>query len=213
MKSIVYVEGGGNSKALRIECRMGFRKFFGKAGLKGRMPKISACGSRQKAYKDFCHRLDKAGSREFVALLVDSEGPVAAGSGPWAHLKGRDRWDKPERATDDNAHLMVQCMEAWFLADEDALAKFFGDDFNRNSLPRRMDVEKVAQRDIARGLKMATRQCKHKGVYHKGRHSFAIIAELNPDKVTAASRHAERLVQTLRGKLCGSQFEHAEGNP
>jgi hypothetical protein len=39
---------------------------------------------------------------------------------------------------------MVQCMEAWFLADEGALAGFFGDGFNRGALPRRPDVENVS---------------------------------------------------------------------
>ena len=29
-------------------------------------------------------------------------------------------------ATDEQAHLMVQCMEAWFLADRETLAAVFG---------------------------------------------------------------------------------------
>ena len=43
----LYVEGGGDSKKLRVQCRRGFRKFVEKAGLKGRMPRIVACGGRQ----------------------------------------------------------------------------------------------------------------------------------------------------------------------
>ncbi len=197
MRSIVYVEGGGETKALRTECRRGFSKFFEKAGLKGSMPRISACGGRQQAYDDFCHALNRGGSDRFVVLLVDSEGPVTQGSGPWTHLKRRDNWDKPTSATDDNAHLMVQCMESWFLADKDTLVQYFGSGFNRNALPRRTDIEDISTQDVHRGLKNATRHSISKDAYHKGRHSFAILAKLNPERVTDASPHAKRLVRTL----------------
>ena len=49
MTALLYVEGGGNGKALRVECRKGFAQFLAKAGLKGRMPRIRASGSRQDA--------------------------------------------------------------------------------------------------------------------------------------------------------------------
>ncbi len=200
MSSIVYVEGGGDTKALRTECRKGFGEFFDKAGLKGRMPRISACGSRQQAYDDFRHALDKPGNDRFAVLLVDSEGPVAKVSDAWSHLKTRDNWNRPDMATHDGAHLMVQCMEAWFLADQATLAEFFGVGFNRNALPARPDVENIQKADIGQGLNRATRRCASKGAYRKGRHSFAILAKLNPEKVVAASPHAKRLVDTLLAK-------------
>ena len=46
-------------------------------------------------------------------------------------------------ATDEHVHLMVQCMEAWFFADTDSLAEYFGRDFNRNTLPRRRKLKKL----------------------------------------------------------------------
>lgn len=201
MRVKVYVEGGGEGKDLRRRCRRGFSTFFRKASLTGRMPKIIACGARDKTCSDFRTALANAADNEFIVLLVDSEGPVAEGAGPWLHLKNRDHWDKPASATDDNAHLMVQCMEAWFLADKDVLATFFGGGFNRNALPGRPDVEHISQSDLENGLKNATRQCNPKGEYHKGRHSFAILAELDPEKVTNASPHAKRLVKTLLDRL------------
>ena len=200
MNVTVYVEGGGARRALKNQCRQGFSKFFRSAGLSGRMPRIFAGGGRQATYDSFRTALAKATEKDFAVLLVDSEGPVAARSDSWSHLSFQDKWEKPQGATDDNAHLMVQCMEAWFLADKDALAKYFGDGFNENSLPRRADVEGVSKRDIARGLEMATRQCKRKGVYHKGRHSFAILAELDSERVTTGSPHARRLIDTLLAK-------------
>ena len=136
---------------------------------------------------------------DFIVLLVDSEGPVTAGSGSWLHLEKHDGWNKPAGATDDNAYLMVQCMEAWFLANKEALAGYFGDDFNMNSLPGRPEVEAISKRTIEAELKAATRQCK-RGQYDKGSHSFQILADLDPHKVTEASPHARRFISTLMSK-------------
>ena len=113
----VYVEGGGDSNQLRRQCRNGFREFFEKAGLKGRMPRVVACGSRQRAYDRFCAAIDEAEADSFIVLLVDSEAAVAASDSPWEHLRKRDNWTQPSAAADDSTQLMVQCMEAWFVAD------------------------------------------------------------------------------------------------
>lgn len=199
MSVTVYIEGGGDARELRTKCRRGFSDFFRKAGLAGRMPRLIACGAREKAYDRFCTALGQSDGA-LVVLLVDSEGPVADNDGSWKHLTERDNWLKPDQATDDNAHLMVQCMEAWFLADKEALAKYFGQGFRRNALSMRPEIEAIPKVDIEQGLKNATRQCKHKGQYNKGRHSFAILAQLDPEKVTAASPYAKQLIDALHEK-------------
>ena len=196
----LYVEGGGDRNPSKTRCRQAFRAFLRKAGLEGSLPRIFASGGRQRAYDDFRHALGVSCGDDLVVLLVDSEGPVATGAGPWRHLKDRDGWDKPAGATDDHVHLMVQCMETWFLADKDCLAAFFGPGFNANALPRNPNVEKVAKNDVLNGLKSATRQCERRGEYGKGRHSFEILSEIDPAKVAAASPHAGRLVDHLRAK-------------
>lgn len=199
MKVKVYVEGGGDGKDLRTKCRSGFRSFFEKAELVGRMPKVIACGDRAKAFEKFCIALHAKTDQEFIILLVDSEGPVAPGSGPWQHLKRRDNWNKPRGATDEHAHLMVQCMEAWFLADNETLAAYFGQKFNRNALPQHQEIEEVAKADMFAGLKNATRQ-SGKGEYGKGRHAFDILKRIDTARVRDASPHANRLVETLHEK-------------
>ena len=200
MKVKVYVEGGGDGRELRARCRRGFSSFFEKAKLAGRMPQVIACGGRQSVCEKFRGALGSSDGREFIVLLVDSEGPVAEGSGPWSHLEARDGWDRPEDATDENAHLMVQCMEAWFLADRSCLATFFGQGFNPDALPGNRNLEEVAKTDVLRGLKNATRQCRPKGEYGKGRHSFELLSEIDPANVMDASPQASRLVATLRKK-------------
>ena len=196
----VYVEGGGDGRELRARCRKGFSSFFEAADLAGRMPRVIACGGRQSAYAKFLAALASGNEREFIVLLVDSEGLVVEGSGAWLHLMHRDGWEKPGDATDDNAHLMVQCMEAWFLADKDRLAAFFGRGFNRSALPGHQNIEEVAKADVLSGLKNATRRCQPKGEYGKGRHSFELLSEIDPTKVLAFSLHARRLVEILREK-------------
>ena len=158
----IYAEGGAPGNLAR-ECRQGFNEFLRKAGLEGRMPRIVACGSRDRAYEDFCTAQKKA-SDAFIVLLVDSEEGVGVGADPWEFLERRDNWSKPDGATDDNAHLMVQCMEAWFLADSDALARFFGNGFNANLLPNRRDVENIPKQDVYDALERATGRAVKKNI-------------------------------------------------
>ncbi|MDE0037657.1 MAG: hypothetical protein OXU77_08865 [Gammaproteobacteria bacterium] len=95
----IYVEGGGNGRGLRAKCREAFRAYFAKSVLGDRLPKIVAAGGRGTAYSKFRSALPRAKLDELILLLVDSESPVAEGSGPWTHLSTHDSWDKPEGAT------------------------------------------------------------------------------------------------------------------
>ena len=195
----VYVEGGGDSNQLRRQCRGGFREFFSEAGLEGRMPRVVACGSRQRAYDQFCASINDAEADSFIVLLVDSEAAVVSGDSPWEHLKKRDKWTQPSVAEDDSAQLMVQCMEAWFVADRQSLGAYFGKDFKAAALPARDDVEAIAKSELEPTLKQATRSCsKGKGTYRKGRHSFEILGCLDPSKVVDSSCHARRLIDALK---------------
>jgi hypothetical protein len=118
----IYVEGGGDTRALQSKCRQGFSELIKKSGVVQKMPQIIACGSRKNAYDDFCTAL-KTG--EDCYLLVDSESSISPahdidealnrGGEPWAHLSSRvgDQWKKPDTATNERCHLMVECMENW----------------------------------------------------------------------------------------------------
>ena len=194
MRAKLYVEGGGTGRALRQALREGFRAFFKKAGL-DRLPRVVACGSRLNAYDDFRAAIDLP-SADFAALLVDSEGPVSAAT-PWAHLKERDGWERPASAAEENAHLMVQVMESWFLADRDCLARYFGKGFRTSALPAAQgSIEAVAKDDIARALNESTRHSR-KGRYAKGRDSFELLKQIDAAKVVETSLHARQLVDTL----------------
>ncbi|MEM9594306.1 MAG: DUF4276 family protein [Acidobacteriota bacterium] len=195
----IFVEGGGNSKSLRSDCRQAFAKFFGRAGLAGRRPRVRACGPRSEAYKSFRRAVEEGQgtSRQSVLLLVDSEGPVE-GDDPWRHLEAReqDQWAKPPGSTAEQCHLMVQTMESWFLADPKALAEHFGAGFDPKALPRSEFVERVPREQVAQSLAKATRGAKGKR-YDKGRDSFRILMRLDPGKVRAGSPWARRFLEAL----------------
>lgn len=118
----IYVEGGGDRHLLHSECRRAFKKFFEKLGFSGRLPRIFACGSRNSAYDSFCISLRNSRG-EPIFLLVDSEGPVNTifDNNLWQYLQSRDGWTKPNGATNEQVHLMVECMENWFFADPQSL--------------------------------------------------------------------------------------------
>lgn len=167
------------------------------------MPQIVASGSRRNAYEDFETRHRNAANKHEIALLlVDAEAPVKKAE-PWEHLKDRDGWNRPHHATDDQCHLMVQAMESWFLADRAALEDFYGQGFQVNALPSNPQIEQIAKKDVVDGLNRACRNTT-KGRYDKGRHSFEILENIDPEKVTAASPHAGQFVETLL-ELTGGQ--------
>ena len=205
VKIRLYVEGGGDRKTTRSACRRGFRIFIEKAGLKGSMPEIVACGSRDNAYDDFVTRhLHKTSENESALLLVDAEEQVRK-PGAWQHLEDRDDWNRPAGATDDQCHLMVQVMDSWFLADREALGEFYGQGFKENALPANQKIEQVHKGDVLNGLNSAARSTT-KGSYNKGSHSFEILAKVDPTKVTDASPYAERFINVLVGLVEGREF-------
>lgn len=93
---------------------------------------------------------------------------------------------------------MVQCMEAWFLADKETLAAYFGNEFNQSTLPGNTSVEYISKKDVLDDLKNSTRACNQKGKYNKGEHSFMILEKIDPEKVFNSSPHAERLIQAMK---------------
>ncbi len=205
----LYVEGGGETNILRTECRRGFNEFLKKAGFGGSMPRIVACGSRQNAYDAFCTALEKG---ESAILLVDSESKVDASHQqgqpvnwqPWLHLRNRqgDQWKKPESAEETDCHMMVQCMESWFLADRKTLKAFFGQGFDANALPPDgSPLESIAKSNVYRSLANATKNCKTKAKYGKGEHSFRILALIDSQLVFNSSPWAMRFLDETKKKM------------
>jgi len=191
----IFVEGGGNTKALRAECRQAFQELFRKAGFKSLMPRAVAAGPRDAAFKAFRNSIDKPVAGEFVVLLVDSE-TIPAAANAWTHLKSRDQWKKPVGATNDQAQLMVASMETWLISDPGALADYFGRNFKRHQIPTGR-LEERSKDDVYKAIKMATSAAIPKGQYGKARDSFKLLARIDPARLRASCSWAHRFFTML----------------
>ena len=194
----LYVEGAGKTDLERQQCRQAFSTFFGAPGLLPvKRPRTIPCGGRKSAYDAFVAAVKTAKHDDVPLLLVDAEDAVQPGHTVWQHLKSRDDWGKPVGANDDQAFLMVQIMETWFLADRDMLRAYFGDAFSEKHLRAWPSLEDVPKAKVYEALAKATAQCKTK-TYSKGRISFEMLGKLNPVKVEKACPHAKALLERLR---------------
>ena len=193
----IYMEGGGSGAGTRSVLRQGMDEFLKELKEKVREKSwkwtLVCCGPRDEAHRRFMNERKNTDSA-IVVLLVDAEGPVTSDSRT-KHLAARDGWDMEE--VEDNAvHLMVQAMETWLVADRDALAKYYGQDFRRNALPNRQNLEKENNADIANALEQATRHTR-KGRYHKIRHASDLLKSTNPHTVRARCPSCATMFETL----------------
>ena len=209
MKVRIYVEGGGDSKELHARCREGFSKLIGKAGFTGRMPRIVACGGRQHAFDMFQAAIGNGGQDFHPILLVDSEDPVDAqnelsqgSAAAWNHLQSRDGWTRPRGIDDDQAQMMVACMETWIMSDREALRKAFGAGLQISALLPENGLEQRLKSDVQLALENATRTCDRDKAYRKGKRSFQVLAELNP-RALMSLPHFKRFIEALDGRLPG----------
>lgn len=142
---LIYVEGGGPYPEGRAQLRIGFDALLKAQKERARQRrfhwKLVPRGGRQEAYEAFTKAL-KSNPNAIVVLLVDAEGPVSAldPASRVAHLSKRDQWNF-HHAPAEHVHLMVQAMEAWILADKDALQAFYGQHFMENALPKRQNLD------------------------------------------------------------------------
>jgi hypothetical protein len=191
----MYIEGG--SKGNR-RLREGFSVFFNKIVELAREQRIKlqfiSCGARTETYADFLRAIETHPAALNI-LLVDSEQPVDHKLNPIEHLQSVDNWSLPG-CSEESCHMMVQAMEAWFLADIEALAGFYGQGFNPNNIPARQDVEEIPKAMLEETLRTATRKTK-KGAYHKGKHSHEILKRIDPDLVCKRAPHCKRLFNVM----------------
>lgn len=213
MDIAIYVEGGGDTAQQKAELRRGLDALFGelKNAAKARYFgwKLVCCGTRSAAYDAFINAL-RTSAASLNILLVDSESSLPPETGNRerdadcrvAHLTTQDGWNlsvaQPERI-----HLMVQCMEAWIVADPEAVALFYGQGFIRNSLPARINLEEEPKADIYNKLKNATRGTQ-KGGYGKIRHASQLLTRIDPGKVAVRCPRFATLQDYLANTIAGA---------
>ena len=194
MSVIIFIEGGGNNdQNLERLFRRSWTTFFAAAGLQGHRPRVVRGGGRNRTFNLFAKEIKRPDPKRLPLLLVDSENPVAAGHSVWQHLQANDNWIRPLNVGDDQAFLMVQAMETWFLADRNSLQRYFGAKFKENALRQWPQLEAVPKATVFDALERAT----DKG-YVKGKVSFELLAQIDPALVEAACPHAKALLDRLR---------------
>jgi hypothetical protein len=200
MEIVIYFEGGGNSAETRAALRLGMSAFLkplvDMARQRRRRWFITSCGGRDQACEAFPDALEKEPDK-FNVLLVDSEAAVTLL--PRAHLQQRDRWNL-EDAREEQVHLMAQCMEAWLVADPEALAEYYNQGFNAGALPQRTNLEEESKEQIYSALENATRRTQ-KGGYGKIRHASELLKRVSQEKAKNRCAHCKRLFTTLTAKI------------
>lgn len=198
----IYVEGGGETRDLQVGMRQGFdgllRKQKEAARLKRMTWKVVPEGGREQTYRAFCNAVHKS-PENINVLLVDAEEPLHLGAvdpdptvearARVGHLRRRDGWDfnavEPTRI-----HLMIRAMEAWIVADPEALRGYYGQGFNPAQLPARQNLEEEPKASLFGALTKATRNARSKGEYAKRRHAADLLPLLD---TTQVARRCPRL--------------------
>lgn len=199
MKVKLYIEGGGSGPVQDTLFRAGWAAFFEKAGLGKirKMPSTFRGGSREQTFDAYKRAVQTRRPDELPILLVDSEDILVDGLSGWDHLAARDGWQRPRGAGDEDAFLMVACMEAWFVADREALSKFFVDCWRAKALPQWPDLERVEKGNLLQALARATNDGAVKR-YSKGRTSFELLKVIDPGIVQQRCPSARKLIERLR---------------
>ena len=91
---------------------------------------------------------------------------------------------------------MVQMMEAWIVADADALRSYYGQRFNQGALPRTDDLERVGKPTLENSLQRATERTQ-KGRYKKIAHASDLLKRIDSERVKARCRHCRRLFDEI----------------
>ena len=169
-------------------------------GFSGKMPKLVACGGRRDAFDGFKAAHETKAS-DFVAMIVDSEYPVADIEATWNHVAEYDNWHRPKGAQDDQILFMVTCMETWIVADRDALIRFYDDRLLVRRLPSFRDLERQSRTKIQECLKRATEKCRDP--YRKGKHSFKVLEILDSEVLEKRLPSFERTRRIFRSRFAG----------
>jgi Domain of unknown function (DUF4276) len=161
--------------------------------------RLVARGGRGAAFDHFETAHNAAIAGEYVALLIDSEDPMADIEAAWEHLKTRDGWDRPLDASDAQVLLMTTCMETWIIVDRAALARHYGRKLRTSALPPLVNIESRARHDIQASLVKATEKCSNASA--KGKRSFEVLGELDPDVLKPHLPSFVRMLRALNENL------------
>ena len=140
--------------------RVGFGKLFGNHKNRARQNRIHfdmiAGGSNAETVKGFL-RSCRLNPSDLNVLLIDSEASAPSVADALRVLRSRNYWDANVAPEDERIHFMVQAMEAWFIADRQAMASHFGNGFRCGRLPNPQNAESISPNGLTDSINQALR--------------------------------------------------------
>ena len=186
MEIWIYFEG-------KSTLRLGFDNFFSQLRELARQNEVTL---RFFAAKDGPRDFEKAPRRHpgaLVLLLKDSEQPFSDPA-KLCQLNGID----PKLTA--KVFWMVESMESWFLADPEALARYYGDGFSHKVIGQPANVEAIPKSEVFRRLKSATANTT-KGAYDKVKHAPDLLSKLDPELVQKRAEYCRKLFEAVIQKI------------
>ena len=176
------------------QLKEGLHSFLGKLAFGGysrqcRVRFIAGTG-RDDTIHDFRDAM-KTHPSSWNVLLIDSEGPDDGRLFARLHLPV---------AQEESVFWMVQLMETWFVADIQALKRFYGQGLREAQLLIKRDMERVPKKDVLRWLEHATKATQ-KGKYDNVDHATHLLGLIDPDLVQKVCPNCRRISETFHARL------------
>lgn len=208
MSSItIYIEGGGaTAKEGQAALRQGFDRLLARQKAAARQRrlgwKVVLCGGRDQAWSGFRRAFSGPNAADVVGLLVDAEKAVAdtSDAGRVQHLRARDKSWQLDPDHVGAVHLMIECMEAWLVADVAAVERYYGAGFAGSALPARKNLDQEPKASLSEALKRATAGTS-KGSYAKVKHASALLGAVDPSVVAQRCPSFRSFVEWLEAAI------------
>lgn len=202
----LYIEGGGNTASEKNDLKIGFRKFFDTLIQSARQQKLKweiiMCGSNLKTI-EAVRLAANSHPTALNILLIDSDGEVSKDQTNKAYLRNKFEQEGDKKTSqaildlnEEQCYLMVQEMEAWFLADRQVVEHYFRGNFYGNKVPANSKVEDIDKANLVPSLENATRRDPKKQ-YNKIRDAKYLLEQIDPAKVRKAAPHCDELFKAL----------------
>jgi len=181
-----------------LALRKGIKEFFGKMTPPEVVIEPIAC--KNKPVARFLESMAEYPDDDCLLLM---DGHKVAGTDRYrnenliALLQEKTNDGRIKEASPSHLHFMVIEMEAWFLADREAMVTFYGDTLRESSLPKSNSVESLSRDKIWQAIRESTVNSV-KGEYHKTRHGGELLGLLDPERVAARAWHCRVLKDALQ---------------